>query len=250
MAALEDGHWWYRGLRRLVVSMLDCIEDPSLSARSSDGALRLLDAGAGTGGMLRTFETAMRSRDRELALVAVDVSELACTTTRRRVGRAETHQASVLALPFDEGTFDVVLCLNVLEHGQVEPDIALAEIYRVLAPGGAAIVNVSAYQWLLSYHDEAVGQVRRFDRKGLSEALGRAQFRVERVSYWNSVLFPLMVLRRKMLPRGDGGSDVRPNGRFADVVGRWALLVEHALIVRGIDLPFGGAVIAVARRER
>lgn len=249
MAALEDGHWWYRGLRRLVVSLLDGIEDDSLPARSADGALRLLDAGAGTGGMLRTFATAMGSRDRELALVAVDVSELACATTRRRVDGAETHQASVLALPFDEGTFDVALCLNVLEHGQVEPDIALAELHRVLSPGGAAIVNVSAYQWLLSYHDEAVGQVRRFDRQGLRAALERAQFRVERVSYWNSVLFPFMVLRRKVLPRGDGGSDVRPVGRLADAVGRWALLVEHALIVRGFDLPFGGGVIAVARRE-
>lgn len=249
MADLEDQHWWYRGLRRLVVSFLHAIVPSLATKQSSDSTLQILDAGAGTGGMLYAIEQSLRSSGRDVALTAVDSSELACRITRRRLERTSTHLGSVLSLPFDHSVFDIVLCLDVLGQDGVGVDAALEELHRVLVPSGAAIINVAAFDWMRSYHDEAVGQVRRFGRDEVADALSTAGFRIERISYWNCFLFPVMAIRRKVLPRRDAASDVQSTSRLTDLIGSWALSIEHGLIDRGMNLPFGGSVIVLARRE-
>jgi hypothetical protein len=109
------------------------------------------------------------------------------------------------------------------------------------------VLNLAAYPWMLSYHDRAVGQVRRFTRAEAVALLRRHGFRPIFASYWNTVLFPLMVIRRKLLPAPEA-SDVAPfhpvtNGVFKACVG-----VESRLLKTGIPLPFGGSVLLLAER--
>jgi hypothetical protein len=103
-------------------------------------------------------------------------------------------------------------------------------------------------QWLTSAHDRQVHGTRRFDRAGLHSLLTEQGFEDVRVGYWNSLLFPLMVLRRKLSSSGGGQSDV---GEFPVVVERLfgaIMAAERALSRVGVRYPFGGSVLAVASK--
>ena len=236
MAALEDELWWYRGLRRLVLLLL--------SRHITASRFSLLDAGCGTGGMLAQLAVHFPQAD----LHGVDVSPGACEMARGKA-TAQIRVGSVTALPYADDSFDAIVSLDVLGSAAVDPAHALAEFRRCLRPGGLLLLNLAAYQWLLSYHDRAVGQSRRFSRPGLRALLEGGGFRLLRSSYWNTLLFPFMVLRRKVWPDGSGTSDVQAFPLLVNSLFSGCVALECALIGAGLRLPFGGSVICVAARE-
>jgi hypothetical protein len=102
---------------------------------------------------------------------------------------------------------------------------------------------------MMSRHDTAVANVRRYTSGGVARLLAAAGFRVLFLSYWNALLFPMMVLTRKLLPRGGAAvSDVRPYPAPIEALCRAATRLETALLRRGVRLPCGGSVIAVAAK--
>jgi SAM-dependent methyltransferase len=233
---LEDSLWWFRGLRGLVLDLL---------ARHRPGpAFALLDAGCGTGGMLAHIA----ARFPAARLHGLDYAESACALARRK-SPAEVRQGSVNELPYAAASFDALVSLDVLDADDVDPPRAVAEFRRVLRPGGIAIVNVAAYQWMLSWHDRAVGQSRRYSRGELRALLAAEGLAPLRSTYWNTLLFPFMVLRRKVFPSGGGGSDVRAWPGPLNALGAGLVAVERGAIRAGVSLPFGGSVLVVARRE-
>src|SRR5262249_28540160 len=120
---------------------------------------------------------------------------------------------------------------------------------RCLADNGWLVVNVPAYGWMLSRHDAAVHNVRRYTTKGLRRLLEAAGFHVIYATYWNAVLFPVMVITRKIVPRrGGGSSDVTEYPRLIDLLCRGATAFETILLKRGWRLPFGGSVVAIATK--
>src|SRR5262249_17386686 len=118
--------------------------------------------------------------------------------------------------------------------------------HRCLAAGGVLILNLPAYRWMMSRHDAAVYNVRRYTRASVLALLRAAGFRPIYASYWNMLLFPLMVLTRKLLP--GGGGDVRGQPGWIEAIGRAATSAERGLPRVGIMLPFGGSVLAVAAK--
>lgn len=233
---VDESLWWLVGLRRLIVMLI------SRHVGAKD--FTLLDAGCGTGGMLKRIGAAYPRAQ----LHGLDYAEIACTLARRKT-RARIHLGTVAALPYPDESFDVLVSLDVLNSENVDPDHVVGEFRRVLRPGGILILNLAAYQWLLSYHDRAVHQTRRFTATRVRVLLGNARLAVRQLSYWNTLLFPLMVLRRKVWPSRGGESDVRELSRPVNALFAWALLVERALIRRGLPLPFGGSVVGVAQKE-
>jgi hypothetical protein len=139
--------------------------------------------------------------------------------------------------------------MDVLCHRAADQTTALREAHRCLMPGGALVINLPAYQWMLSIHDERVSNARRFTRREVIGLLRAAGFSEVRASYWNTVLFPLMLLRRKLLPMS-GKSDVQLYPAPIDATFRGILGFERALMRLGIRLPFGGSIIAVAIKHR
>jgi SAM-dependent methyltransferase len=236
MLAAADSHWWYRGRRRIVAAELDALKMPA--------GLRLLDAGCGGGQTLDLL-----SAYGDALGVDPDVDSIART-------RARGHDAVVAALPslpFEDGTFAAATCLDVLEH--IEDDsAALAELRRVVAPGGALLVTVPAYESLWSNHDVANAHVRRY-RAGTVRALARqADVRVERVSYFNSLLLPAaaavrLAERIRREPRPGAPSDLDRTPPSLNGVLELPLRVEAALLRAGGRLPAGLSLLAVLRRE-
>ncbi|MBM3488237.1 MAG: methyltransferase domain-containing protein [Alphaproteobacteria bacterium] len=235
MSALEERMWWYRGLHRLVADRL---------ARGPGAAGLVLDAGCGTGGLLRAMARAGIGRSR----VGIDYSEAGLRLLRAKTD-APVARASIASLPFADRSFAAIASLDVLCHRDVDEARALAELYRCLADGGVLILNLPAFEWMKSAHDERVHNARRYTAAGLRALLFGAGFAEIRTFYWNSLLFPLMVLRRKLVARGEAESDVFAYPAPVEAAFRTILAIERGLLATGLRFPAGGSVMAVATRH-
>lgn len=234
MYEAEERQWWYAGMRAISSALLDKHMPPGASGR------RILDAGCGTGNTLAHF----RGRGRA---VGVDLSEDALRFCRSR--GVSAARASVLALPFAPGTFDLVTSLDVLYHRWVADDrAAVAELARVLAPGGLLLVRVPALKMLWGAHDDAVLSRHRYTRREVDALLRAAGLDVLELTYANTLLFPVLALRRTLdRLTGRHGSDVSflPAPIEATFLG---LLRAEARMVRHVRLPVGASVLALGRK--
>jgi SAM-dependent methyltransferase len=232
MRAVEDDHWWYRGLHALAGGALK---------RYVPKVTRIVDIGCGTGGMAARLP-------RGSLCAALDYDPGALTFCRER-GIVPLLRGDASFLPFADDSFDAALVLDVLYHKNVaEPAQVLREVRRVLAPGGVVVINVPAYQWLYSSHDVAVQTGRRFTRVEINRLLRGAGFEVVESSYWNTALFPAICavrLVRRWVP--PGASDVKAGSQMVNrVLG--GLLALERVCMRCVSLPFGVSVFIVARR--
>lgn len=236
MRAAEDRHWWYAILHRLVLRALAY----RLPPRG-----QVLDAGCGTGGMLDY----LRARIRCVDVAGIDASAAAVGHCQQR-GLTTVRQGTVHELPFVAEDFDAVLCLDLLYHADVEEEGALAEICRVLRPGGLLVLNLPAFDCLRGVHDAAVCGVRRYNMCQVRSLLEQHNLHLEMIHYWNAWLFlPLLVWRRWSLnSSATTVSDVRLPAPWLN-----ALLTGvgwlDAWLCRCLHLPFGSSVFAVARRN-
>jgi SAM-dependent methyltransferase len=237
MHQVEDRMWWYRGLRTLA----DAFVRRALQQYGATGPV--LDAGCGTGGMLAKLGPEAVGHPTFGLEYDATAASLAASRAAGRVAAG-----SVTEMPLADRSLGAYVSLDVLCHGGVEPARALAEARRCLRPGGVALFNLPAYGWLLSAHDRRVHNVRRFTRGQARTLLAAHGFRVVSSSYWNTLLFPLMVLHR-LTERAEAESDVRDYPRWLDALFSAALAVERAAILAGISLPFGGSIIVVATRN-
>ncbi len=237
MHAVEDRMWWYRGLRALAVQELA----RALGRLSLSGPV--LDAGCGTGGMLARLAAGLPGH----STLGLEYDPFAAALARDKA-RRPVAAGSVNEMPVADHSLAGYVSLDVLCHGGVEPETALKEARRCLKPGAIALFNLPAYGWLLSAHDRRVHNVRRFTRGEARGLLAGAGFTVLKASYWNTLLFPLMLLHR-LTERDDAPSDVRDFPRWLDVLFSTALAVERGAIGAGLSLPFGGSLLIVAARD-
>jgi SAM-dependent methyltransferase len=222
--------WWFAALHTNVLM--------AYRRNATEGSSRkVLDAGCGTGGLLAR----LAARD----AVGIDADPLACARAAEK-SRRPVCAGSVDALPFADATFAAILSADVLCHRGVDERLALEQFHRCLGAGGILVLNLPAYRWMMSRHDGAVYNARRYTKRGVVALLRTAGFRPLFASYWNMLLFPLMVLTRKLLP--GNGSDVRPQPEWVETICRGATGIERMLIGAGIALPFGGSVLAVAAK--
>lgn len=236
--AVEDRHWWYVGMRRITLALLE-------ETYGDRAGLDILDAGSGTGG-------AMAYLSRFGRVTGVDYSALALELGRRR-GLTRLSRASVTALPFAAGSFDLVTSFDVLYHRDVgDPAGALAQFHRALRPGGRVLLRLPAYDRLRGRHDDVIHTARRFTAGQVAELLGRAGFTVERLTYADTILFPFAAAKRLLDPLLSPGkpthSDIRPNPAWVDTA-LAAVLGAEARLLRRHRLPFGLTVVALGRKE-
>ncbi len=237
MHAVEDRMWWYRGLRTLVAAELA----RALVRSQTDGPI--LDAGCGTGGMLARLGAAIDGHP----TFGLEYDGVAAALASAKAGRP-VASGSVDAMPLGDNSLGGYLSLDVLCHGGVEPARALGEAHRCLKPGAIALFNLPAYDWLLSAHDRRVHNVRRFTRRQARALLAGHGFRLVRSTYWNTLLFPLMLLHR-LIGGDDRDSDVRDYPGWLDALFSGALAIERTAIAAGLSLPFGGSLLVVAARD-
>ena len=239
MYQVEDKHWWYVGMHRLIFSTLARLHD--VKERSP---WVILDAGCGTGAIARRLRQFGQVR-------AIDLSNLALQFSKRRGLNGHLSQASVMALPLLTNSFDLVVSIDVI-YMVSEDGLALAEFHRVLKPDGILLMNLPALKWLKGQHGVAVGSIRRYAPKELQSQLAQCGFIVEKMSFANSLLFPLVAPYRLItnwLPKSDNGpqSDLFLLPQPINNLLSWVMGLESRLIPH-LSLPIGMSLFVVARK--
>lgn len=229
IAAAEEAHFWHAPRRSL---LLDTIAASGLAPGS-----RMLDVGCGTGRMVRELQArAMQARGmdpwaRESGLPAPDFV----------AGQVE-------AIPMPGESFDAVCAFDVLEH--VDDARALAEIHRVLAPGGLLFASVPAHAWLWSVRDELAGHRRRYTRRMLRERVAAAGFEVHRLFGYQALLLPLLAAARawsRLRGHRDTAAEDGPNARGNALLR--AINRGEVAIGRLARPPTGSSLVVVARKR-
>ena len=237
LAPREAGHAWFTSRNRLLTWALD---------RYFPDAASLFEIGCGTGFVL----SAIAERRPRLRLGASDLHPRGLAIARDRLGAGpELIQLDARHLPFAD-EFDVVCAFDVLEH--IEDDEAVLEAaHRAVRPGGGVLLTVPQHRFLWSRFDEDARHVRRYAARELQAKVARAGFEVVRSTSFVTLPFPAMVLarrsRRRPAPPG-GGAQMNPP-RWANAVLATGLGLERAAIRAGLDLPFGGSRLVVARKH-
>jgi len=233
MFRVEGTHWWYRALHRLIFQALER-ELPGWREKE------ILDVGCGTGAILKQLGNPERN-------VGIDLAPEAISFCRER-GLNNVRQGDICALPFADASFDAVICSSVLYHQWVANLAgAVREMHRVLRPGGVLLVNVPAFPFLHSAHDEAVMTARRFKKAEIRQLLKEQNFKIRRLTYWTTFLFPLAVAARTLGGSKMGRDFETTNTSFAQRVFAQVMALELRLL-RNVSLPFGVALLAVARK--
>lgn len=241
LAHMGVAHWWYRGRRTVLRTVLDT----HLPARADRS---ILEVGAGTGSvtmLLVDYGTVTGVEPHDTALEACRSLVPGATLLAGGVDDLAT------LAPLRGATFDVVGAFDVIEH--LEDDVgALRAMRDLLAPGGRLVVTVPALDLLWGKHDVVNGHFRRYARPLLEQRLGQAGFAVDYASYFNTILFPVVAavrVARRLLPGEEPTptSDFRlPPAPVNQLLTR--LFGLEARAMRRRPLPIGSSLVAVAHR--
>jgi SAM-dependent methyltransferase len=233
MLEVDEHHWWYRGRRKIIRAELDRLNLPT--------AAQILDAGCGSG---RTLEELT-----DYGIVhGIELDPEAAAVARAR-GRGEVREGRLEELPWPDDTFDLITCLDVIEH---TPDdrTTLRELRRVSKRGGYLLLTVPAYQALWSQHDEANHHFRRYNRRMLRAAATQAGWSVERMTSFNSLLLPpaaAVRLMQRWRPPAEYRPDLTLGPAWLNSVLERPLALEASILSHGRTLPAGLSLLAVLR---
>ena len=233
LAEIEHEHFWFIGRRGLVTRL-------ARRFGALDGGV-LVDVGCGTGLTLGTVAGP------QTRAVGLDMQPGGLARPLEGPRRMLLIRGDAMSLPVADAVADVVLALDVLEH--VDDRVTLDEIHRILRPGGVLVATVPSCPSLWSYRDEDAGHLRRYTSASVRRALHDSGLEVTLVTYYQFILFPVVVLARWLGRRWhrirDAEEQLPP--RLNNLLRRLAL-AESAALARGIAFPWGSSLVAVARR--
>ena len=231
MKELDQRHWWYRARRLVLAALIERVVQPPKNAR-------ILEIGCGTGHNLAMLEQFGE-------VDALELDEEARGVAEGRLGRR------VMSSPLPElsevaaGHYDIVGAFDVIEH-IADDRAALVSIATRLKPGGKLVVTVPAHQWMWSAHDVVNHHKRRYSQRELRRLIEGSPLRLERIGYFNSLLFPVAIAERMSSKvRGKDDADLKLPPAPLNSALEKAFAAERHLIGR-VPLPPGLSLFAVA----
>ena len=231
MAELDQRHWWYRARRKVLADLIRREAMPPAGAN-------VLEIGCGTGHNLPMLGQFGK-------IDAVELDEEARAIAEERLGR------SVMSAPLPELAgvpdrhYHLIAALDVIEH--IDDDAAaLATIAAKLRPGGKFVMTVPAHQWMWSAHDVVNHHKRRYSRRALRRLVEASPLRLDKIGYFNSLLFPLAAAERLSSKlRGREDADVKLPPALLNTALETVFAAERHLVGR-LPLTPGVSLFAIA----
>lgn len=239
MHDLEDHHWWFQSRLALTRRILDRALPPVEGRKP-----RLLDMGCGTGMFLQR-----QNSDREI--YGLDFSREALSFTRGR-GVERLVCADSQRLPFASASFDAVTAFDLIEHVEGD-DLLIAEVNRILRPGGILLATVPAHPFLWSDHDVALHHQRRYRMNEFKRLFDASLWNEKRLTYSFCAIFPPAAVVRTLMRSiasddRDASADTRPTPAWLNGLMMGVHRVENAWLER-FDAPMGLSIMTVQEKR-
>lgn len=230
---VEDRHWWHRQ-KRLVIHQLIRQYCPVPG--------KVLDVGCGSGKFLLELK--------QLGW-QTDGADTVLAQSRKRGLTIKQADLQTQSLPFPKNYFDLVVCLDTLEHMRDDKRL-VKEMAQVTKTKGIIIISVPAYSWLFSYWDKMLGHFRRYRKKTLLRAIPKDQLKIKFISYYFSfLLLPAMLVRLikvavRQKQRSDFTTDPLPifSHALVSLFGRLELIW-----LKRFTIPFGLSLVGVFQKK-
>ncbi len=228
---------WRAGMEAVTLALL--------GDRRNDLPGPLLEVGCGDGGLLATLAIGRCGQPG----IGLDLTPSAFLHVQSNRSTLTFMQADAQKIPCDDGAFGALLALDVFDQQGINLTDVLVESQRVLMPNGLLMIRVSAHDWLYGPHDIAFNTGRRY---GCAETLGAVAatgFRIDRWTYANSLLSPLLIPQRllqrwRIIPWQPSIYRARWSNRLVA-----AALKMDARWLKQHDFAFGLSLIVVARKK-
>ncbi len=235
---VEETHFWYRAMEQLALE--------TIQAAYPGGSGMILDAGCGPGGMTQRLS-------RFGQVVGIDIHPTAHVLARRRVDavRPSMIMGDVCALPLPAEYFDLVTVFDVLYNQAVADDSqAIAELFRVLKPGGLLYLREPALEGLRGDHDLVVKTRQRYTAAEIRQRLTKAGFSIQKISYANMIFGIPIYLRRYLQRKAKREQTVSDTAPLPDALNRLLFFILHteSRLLKTYSLPFGSSVICLAAK--
>lgn len=231
---VQKKHWWFVTKKEIVLDTID-------RHLNKQGDTKVLDIGCGSGLMLNALEDIGQT-------FGMDMSDDAISFSKEIFNGKVEKGFLPDQIPYEENFFNLITALDVIEHVDRDVD-SLKAIHSHLVSDGKAVITVPAYMFLWSKFDELNEHKRRYTLTELNAKLVQAGFTVEKISYFNTLLFPIVFVVRMLnnVLKRDGSSDIDMPSWPLNLALEKIFGIEKYLL-KFISLPFGVSVLAVVRK--
>jgi 2-polyprenyl-3-methyl-5-hydroxy-6-metoxy-1,4-benzoquinol methylase len=208
----------------------------------------ILDIGCATGNLIKHIV-----EYKDLTITGSEIYVNGLVYAKNNLPNVEFIQYDVAEGVIDKH-FDLITAFDVIEHIDNDHN-ALENMNHMLSDSGVLIISVPQYQFLFGALDKIVHHKRRYSQKLLIGKLEAVGFKIEYVTSFVSLLFPLMlisrIMERKFNPNTPAQQALKEKATFSPIINKiFDILMrfDEVLIKNNISLPFGGTLIVVARK--
>ena len=226
----EKEHWWFKARREILRSQLEQLDLPN--------DIDILEVGCGTGGNLDMLNEYGNIHAIEMDSFAIKNAQKIYPNVKQ--GELPNN------IPFDK-KFDLICMFDVLEH--IEEDFETIEILRTyLKDDGIMLITVPAYQWLYGTHDKFLHHKRRYMLNNLLPIF--KEFKILKKSYFNTFLFPLVVLSR-IIDKLSTNKTSMGYATPSKIINKILFLVfkSEKYFLKSLSFPFGSSIILCAKKD-
>jgi SAM-dependent methyltransferase len=178
---LERNHWWFKARNRILINLV--------KKYNQHPHPPILNIGVATGYTSVLLEPVGE-------VTSVEYDEDTCNFLRNDLDLNAVH-ASILDLPFEDESFDIVCAFDVIEHVK-EDKRAVDEMIRVCRKNGLIAISVPAFQSLWSDHDRINHHVKRYREQELKKLFDKTETIGVYSTYFNFFLFLPIAIARLM----------------------------------------------------
>ena len=237
----EREHFWFKGFRQFITPFIE-------RGLAGVSAPRMLDCGCGTGSNLALLKRYGHASGFDLTSLGLQYA--------RESGGYRVARASITHIPFRSETFDLVTSFDVLQClNEAQETLAMAELARLLKPGGAVVLNVAALEMLRGSHSILAEEVRRYTpsmlrtRARARRLHGRTPHVHQRDALPADARHPHDPAPRRPRPRPRRRSAKSRCPPSRSTRSSPALLSLEARALRMVNMPIGSSLLVLARKR-